>query len=672
VRGSFSDVEIIDGSTSTNKRQALMRLFNSGVIKCLLVTVKEGVDLQGDTITLFNISVDWNPTDAKQVEGRSWRQGNKNAYVIIAYPLTANGSDMAIYQKLQDKTNRLKGLWDRSAKIKSSFDLDEFDPESIKLDMISRVDKLAPFLFNQATAELKIKYQIALSKKNEDEGIINGYRTFIRRELELRSGMMLFSRLPKYFEKKRKLIEIIYKISDLKDDLRIVQDEIAEVKNNLIEYTQLISLKDEIEGLKSKLASLASEYGMALAMDEVEKSGLLKKSIDGIKKDISIKEKEIPVLEKAIEEKAKDELKELNKKIPKIESEIEKLSAQHSAIDDEPILVRHDMPKNEGMEYNDLHDTEKGNYFMKSESGGIVYIEKGISLDKIDWLNHATVYDLIQGGIRLMEMYQNPNSQYRQEWDNLKEDRLNLSGINKQFNWQSYDGTVVYLINPDVLNDLVEFIGSDYNGESSVYRLIRLMTEINQSYGEKPYFNVFYAIQNRATIIRSLRDYKSTVPEGKDPDEYIAELNDEVNNLHAQVGNVESNTIPDDQIKKYLEMAYDIISERRKMTNDVMGLVDGYMSFADLFNIELETVFIDHNLQKEMATKAITDGGSKITDENENVSDAGTDKDNIQAYMDKIEVYTEMIEDESDANLIEKYKDKIEVYEEMIEELIRA
>lgn len=96
--------------------------------------IKEGMNLQTKSSVLYDCVVDWNPTDALQVQGRIWRQKNEFKNVRIVIPLTIDSIDIFMYQKLEEKTARINSIW--SVDNKSVFKLDEINPEDIKMALI--------------------------------------------------------------------------------------------------------------------------------------------------------------------------------------------------------------------------------------------------------------------------------------------------------------------------------------------------------------------------------------------------------------------------------------------------------------------------------------------------------------------------------------------------------
>jgi hypothetical protein len=651
LRKKFDDVEILADKSASNAKQrnAIMNLFNRGQIKVIITTVKEGVDLNGDTITLFNISVDWNPTDAKQVEGRAWRQGNKNAYIIISYPLTANSSDMAIYQKLQDKTSRLKALWDKTSNLKSAFDLDEFNPEQLKMEMISSVSKLAPFIFNEETTVKRYEYEMLKSKRDEDGTVINNFKIFQEQEIKLRYAMTLFTKLPKILEHQNKYVKLIEDRRMSSEAILNIKSSIDEAKRYLPEYDALNKVNQEISDLENALRIKAGEIGTAMAMDENEKVPIIKKEIESIKTQIAGKKKDVEKAEKAMEKALSESIKESQSDLDKEERELKKINKAIEVLAEEKPFDEPDVPA----EY-EFFDQNKGNYFVKSEAGtGIVYktFDKfKLSLDKIDWLRKATIFDLFEGVTRIIEMYTNINSQFSVAFSDYNEDQLDLN----------YLLVNNYKVLPEeAITDLVDYMRA-YEGTVYKNRLIALVKDFQSSY-DRQYWNIYWVAQLKMSVLRSLRDYKSIV-EDKDPDVYLQEFDDKLEQLYQEIGASENmSDIPDNVLEKYINQAYDIISKRRLEFENYTSLVDGYASFSHLFNVELEPVFVNKNLVKELADEATIDIKGEVIDQKEGAAI-------IQSYQDKIDVYKEMIE-EAAGDEKQMYIDKIEVYEEMINDL---
>jgi hypothetical protein len=125
--------------------------------------IKEGINLQDYASVLYNCFLDFNPTDQVQVEGRIWRQGNAFANVRIVTPLMSDCIDVFMFQKLEDKTERINQIWTRNGNL-NELDTTAFDPAELKYELISDPEVIAKL--EREYKEEKIEEQIV------DEGEI--------------------------------------------------------------------------------------------------------------------------------------------------------------------------------------------------------------------------------------------------------------------------------------------------------------------------------------------------------------------------------------------------------------------------------------------------------------------------------------------------------------------
>jgi hypothetical protein len=98
--------------------------------------IKEGINLQDYASVLYNCFLDFNPTDMVQVEGRIWRQGNAFANVRIVTPLMSDCIDVFMFQKLEDKTERINQIWTRNGNA-NELDTSAFNPAELKYELLS-------------------------------------------------------------------------------------------------------------------------------------------------------------------------------------------------------------------------------------------------------------------------------------------------------------------------------------------------------------------------------------------------------------------------------------------------------------------------------------------------------------------------------------------------------
>jgi len=126
------------GRTKDEETGKYKQIQDSKRVKVLLGSeaIKEGINLQDYASVLYNCFLDFNPTDQVQVEGRIWRQGNAFANVRIVIPLIADCIDIFMFQKLQDKTERINQLWTRAGN-KNELDTTSFNPEELKYELMT-------------------------------------------------------------------------------------------------------------------------------------------------------------------------------------------------------------------------------------------------------------------------------------------------------------------------------------------------------------------------------------------------------------------------------------------------------------------------------------------------------------------------------------------------------
>lgn len=144
-------------------------------------SIKEGINLQEYASALYNCFLDFNPTDQVQVEGRIWRQGNIFANVRIVTPLMADCIDVFMFQKLEDKTERINQIWTKNGNS-NELDTTAFNPAELKYELLTD-----PVAIAQLEREYK-KDQLEEQKTQEGE-ILSGYLTIqsiFKKSLELK------------------------------------------------------------------------------------------------------------------------------------------------------------------------------------------------------------------------------------------------------------------------------------------------------------------------------------------------------------------------------------------------------------------------------------------------------------------------------------------------------
>ena len=137
-----SEVGIITGNVASDKREVIKEDFLAGKIKIVIgsKTILEGVDLQNKSTTLYNLFLDWNPTDIKQLEGRIHRFGNEYSNVRVVTPVIEDSIDIFLLQKLAEKTARINDIWSAEG---NTFNLEQFNPDELKEGLVRDPNKLA-------------------------------------------------------------------------------------------------------------------------------------------------------------------------------------------------------------------------------------------------------------------------------------------------------------------------------------------------------------------------------------------------------------------------------------------------------------------------------------------------------------------------------------------------
>lgn len=161
------EVEIISGGMDQAVKERIKDKFLNGEVKVIIgsATIKEGIDLQNRTTCLFNLNLDWNPTDIQQLEGRAWRQGNQHSYVRIVTPLLENSIDVFMFQKLEEKTSRINDIWYRAGRG-NVLKLEDFDPKELKMGLMTDPKE-------RVIAEIRIEIQKLEARKTISEATVN-------------------------------------------------------------------------------------------------------------------------------------------------------------------------------------------------------------------------------------------------------------------------------------------------------------------------------------------------------------------------------------------------------------------------------------------------------------------------------------------------------------------
>lgn len=213
-----SEIDFIKGGMSARKKELVKEKFLDGQLKILIgsQTIREGINLQNRATDLYNLWLDWNPTDLHQLEGRIWRFGNKYANVRIVIPLVEDSVDTAIFQKLEEKTSRINQIWHRSDR-ENTLKLEDFNPAELKRGLISNPRKIAEMVLLEQKEILLDEIKGLENQRDELDAILKARDYFQDNIQEIKDAVASYKPLKKNQEERK--LETIFKIyGDYLDD----------------------------------------------------------------------------------------------------------------------------------------------------------------------------------------------------------------------------------------------------------------------------------------------------------------------------------------------------------------------------------------------------------------------------------------------------------------------
>lgn len=238
-------IATISSKTSNKKKEKIMADFNNpnGKIKVIIgsETIKEGINLNGNTAVLYNTLLGWNPSETTQVEGRIWRQGNKQGTVHIVYPQLVDSVDSAMYQKHDEKSKRFNALWSFKG---DSLNVEDINAEELKFELIKDPERRAKFEIDLAVEQIE-------NKKREhrvDIDLLNKFKSEYENNIEKIEDNK--KRVPQY-EK-----DVAEAENDLADAENALKEYKARTSKNEPGYDGRVSrLEQEIRWAKDKVQS---------------------------------------------------------------------------------------------------------------------------------------------------------------------------------------------------------------------------------------------------------------------------------------------------------------------------------------------------------------------------------------------------------------------------------
>lgn len=240
-----SEVAIIDGKTKG--REKIQDDYNNGKVKILIgsSTIQAGMNLQFNTSDMYILSLPYNFTALKQLEGRAWRQGNKWENLRVNYMLTNNSSDVFLLQRIQEKQERYNNLKQTNA---SRVDVSDIDAEELKFSLITDPVK-------RAEAEYSLdKQKLEYQKKVITQELLVKYRLFDRLE-SLKNELQNPYHVASIKDRKRKEIKAVE--NKIKES-GLSYDDYENAKAKADKETGVIDKK--LEELKEQFPALVEKY----------------------------------------------------------------------------------------------------------------------------------------------------------------------------------------------------------------------------------------------------------------------------------------------------------------------------------------------------------------------------------------------------------------------------
>ena len=188
------EVGVITGSTPKKQRVTIQDNFNSGKIKIVIGSeaIQEGMNLQENTTDVYLLTLPYNFTSLRQVEGRAWRQGNKNENVRINFMLTNDSIDVFMLQKLQAKQARYVEAMKKGANV---LDISDISTQELKTSIITHPE-------TRAKIEIELLKKKLESEKNkflaDNAFVLRKYEDFTKVQSEVYKAENAYQRILEY------------------------------------------------------------------------------------------------------------------------------------------------------------------------------------------------------------------------------------------------------------------------------------------------------------------------------------------------------------------------------------------------------------------------------------------------------------------------------------------
>jgi hypothetical protein len=321
-------IAFMSSDTTLTQKEDIKASFNDpeGRIKVIIgsETIKEGVSLNGNSHSCYNTMLGWNPTETTQVEGRGWRQGNKQGHFHMVYPLMADSIDSFMYQKYDEKKSRIDEIW--TYKGDTSNDVSDIDPEELKFDLIKDPAKKAGMIVGMKKEKVKADRRVEEAR----------YEVLYK---DRRNHESAYEELPEY---QRDMDEYEVAMEKKREHRDRCKKNVDDLQKKKADKSEMVSANRALDQAKWELDLANSRFRQAKklvkqAKDDIEMYETKFRKLDIKPSEIEKKLKEISASisafkdeEKAIDdsysvelEKAKKQLAAQKQKIPPLKQQIQ-------------------------------------------------------------------------------------------------------------------------------------------------------------------------------------------------------------------------------------------------------------------------------------------------------------------------------------------------------------
>lgn len=248
------EIGVITGATSKLNRVKIQDEFNSGKIKIILGSeaIQEGMNLQQNTTDLYMLSLPYNFTTLRQVEGRAWRQGNKHEHVRVNFMLTNDSIDVFMLQKLQSKQARYLEAMKKGADV---LDISDISTQELKTSIITNPE-------TRANIEVELMKKRIESEKNkhlaDNAFVLRKYESYLKVQEMVTKAQHSYNRILGYSEDESENADYWKKqLSSYQNTIDLHKRQVEEVIKNLeekgVNVSQIEFQRKTTEGKISQL-----------------------------------------------------------------------------------------------------------------------------------------------------------------------------------------------------------------------------------------------------------------------------------------------------------------------------------------------------------------------------------------------------------------------------------